>query len=135
MKTYIFHHKLGQIEGMRTIHADHPFKAVMCLLEICGENTEIISAEQKECTFVPEDFKTKFDPINENKDYLIHQYNNGRSLSKYDYIIISKTKTYSASSFDGSSKMTGFQTLGLHANTCELAQGMIDSGTPIVDYR
>jgi hypothetical protein len=85
------------------------------------------------------EFITAFDslPSHIKSGYETEQQNTGRNLAEngYDYITISRRGSWGAGTYDGRKSCCAYETLGLHAHTCALVRGMIESGLPIVDYR
>lgn len=81
----------------------------------------------------PANFVTAFDRYPGNTEYAQQQYDNGLRIGhEFAEIHISETGVWSASS--PNRLITSYETIGLHACTCDLLHGFLCSGAPIFVY-
>ena len=80
-----------------------------------------------------EKFITAWDSLSSHKKsgYAKKQFENGLSLKEYDYIYIRGEGAWG--SFRKNRVVTAYETIGLHACTKDLLEGMMESETPIID--
>lgn len=92
-----------------------------------GDNVKILSCR----LFDSNKLETSYDRFS----YAEEQRLKAKETSKnYDYIVIRYGGAWGASTYDGKSFCTAYETLGLHANTKDLLEAWYNLDLPIVDY-
>jgi hypothetical protein len=124
------------IDHSLIIHAIDVNKAKLALLALySGE----IKPNWKELKPIDTNqFKTDYDNLKTNIEngYRDTQYNKGMHLKdEFDYATLSINLVWGASTFDGLKSCYAYETIGLHANTQDLLEGIYMSGLPIVNYQ